>query len=90
MRKTAVAKSHRVAGDDLRPEYHFDYRKARPNRFAGRVDKSRLVVALDPDISEVFTTPEAVNATLRALITAMSPTTKPKAVRRSTPRTAKK
>jgi hypothetical protein len=90
MRKTAAAKSHRVAGDDLRPEYRFDYSKARPNRFAGRRDKSRLVIALDPDISEVFTTPESVNRTLRALITAMPGITKPKAVRRSTSRTVKK
>jgi hypothetical protein len=30
-----------------------------------------LVVVLDPDVAEVFTTPEAVNKALRALITAM-------------------
>jgi len=44
------------AADDLRPEYSFDYRKARLNRFAGQVDKSQVVVMLDPDVSEVFTT----------------------------------
>ncbi len=42
--------------------------KARPNRFSGKMDKGRVVVVLDPDISEVFTTPESVNAMLRALI----------------------
>jgi hypothetical protein len=57
----------------MQPEYRFDYRKARPNRFAGRIDQSRVVVVLDPDVSEVFTTPESVNAILRALIEHMPP-----------------
>ncbi len=48
--------------------------KARPNRFAGRVDPDRIVVALDPDVSKVFTTPESVNAVLRALIEVMPET----------------
>ncbi len=55
----------------MRSEYQFDYRKARKNRFAGRVDKSRLVVVLDPDIAQVFTTPDSVNKVLRALIANM-------------------
>ena len=54
--------------DELRPEYELDYRKAQPNRFAGRIDPDRLVVILDPDVSKVFTTPESVNVALRALI----------------------
>jgi hypothetical protein len=57
--------------NEMRPEYHFDYSKARPNRFAGRIGKERLVVVLDPDISAVFTTPESVKAVLRALIATM-------------------
>jgi hypothetical protein len=57
--------------DELRPEYDFDYAQARPNRFAGRGQVDRVVVALDPDVSEVFKTPESVNAVLRALIEAM-------------------
>ncbi len=81
MRKTPT-KSHPSEVDDMRPEYTFDYRTARPNRFAGRVDTSRLVVVLDPDISEVFATPESVNAVLRALISTM-PTTKSKRGRKS-------
>ena len=74
----------------MRSEYSFDYRKARPNRFAGRIDKSHLVVTLDPDISEVFTTPESVNAVLRALIATMPKMTKPKVVRKSSSKEAKK
>jgi hypothetical protein len=71
MKKTKTADIRVQASDDLRPEYEFDYRKARPNRFAGRGDGERLVVTLDPDVSKVFTTPESVNTALRALIEAM-------------------
>jgi hypothetical protein len=72
--------------DELQPEYAFDYRQARPNRFAGRVDPGRVVVALDPDVSKVFTTPESVNTALRALIEAMpkaKSNRRPKAVKSS-------
>ena len=65
-------------GDDLLREYNFDYRTARPNRFAAEnllADGSRIVV-LEPDVARVFTTPESVNAILRALIATMpAPTT---------------
>ncbi len=71
MKKTKATDTQVQGSDDLRPEYEFDYRKARPNRFAGRVDPDRLVVALDPDVSKVFTTPESVNTVLRALIEVM-------------------
>ena len=74
MKTTSTPKLEQSAADELRPEYNFDYRKARPNRFAGQIDKSQVVVMLDADISEVFTTPESVNAILRALIKTM-PTT---------------
>lgn len=54
--------------DDLLPEYRFDYRNAKPNRFAGDKANKRLEVILDEDVAEVFTTPESVNKALRALI----------------------
>ena len=76
MKKKPSRKSERPAADQLRDEYQFDYSKAKPNRFASRVDPSRVVVALDPDVSEVFTTPDAVNKALRALIEAMPTTTR--------------
>jgi hypothetical protein len=55
---------------DLRPEYSFDYTKAKANRFAGRM-ADRTVVVLDPEVAEVFTTPDSVNTALRALISAL-------------------
>ena len=75
MKKVPARKTRRRPSDNLRAEYEFDYSKAKPNRFASRTDKSRVLVALDPDVSAVFRTPEAVNKVLRALIDAM-PTAK--------------
>jgi hypothetical protein len=83
MKKRHKTKSTANTSDDLLPEYHFDYRKARPNRFAERVYKDRRVVILDPDISKIFWTSEAVNAILRALIKAMPKPAKVKASRKS-------
>lgn len=63
----------------MQSEYSFDYSKGKPNRFAGRISKERLVVLLDPEVSEVFTTPESVNTVLRALVTALPEISKRKA-----------
>jgi len=82
MKKTPTSKTRKSASDTMRSEYRFDYRKARPNRFAGRSKAERLVVVLDPDIAQVFTTPESVNTVLRALITTMPPATKQKVTAR--------
>ena len=71
MKTTSNPKRRTTEADALQKEYEFDYSKARPNRFAGKIDKSQVVVLLDPDISEVFTTSESVNAVLRALIETM-------------------
>ena len=57
--------------DDMLPEYRFDYSKAKPNRFAARIKKGSRPVVLDPDVAAVFSTPESVNAVLRALIATM-------------------
>jgi hypothetical protein len=70
MKKTQEPKPHKVS-DEMAEEYHFDYHAARPNRFAKTMEEDPLVVMLDKDVAEVFTTPEAVNKALRALIEAM-------------------
>ena len=57
--------------DDLRPEYHYDYRKAKPNRFAANVKKGGRLIVLEPEIAEVFHDSKDVNAALKALISAM-------------------
>ena len=88
MKTTPVPEQEPKAADELRSEYSFDYRKARPNRFAGQVDQSQVVVMLDPDVSEIFTTPESVNSVLRALISTM-PATRTKPARRSSSQSAR-
>ena len=76
MKKTSTSKSRQKRSDDLQPEYDFDYRKAKPNRFAGRIAKDRLVVLLDPEVSKVFADSESVNAALRQLMTTLPKNTK--------------
>jgi hypothetical protein len=73
MKNNSSSESTGTPDDDLEPEYRFDYRKAKPNRFAAAGGR---VVVLDEDIAKVFTTPEAVNRALRAFIEAMPPATK--------------
>jgi len=55
----------------MAPEYRFDYRKAKPNRFAKRMKTEPLIVMIEPDIAKVFKTSDQVNKALRALISAM-------------------
>jgi hypothetical protein len=86
MKRMNLAKSRDTASDDMRPEYDFDYRKARPNRFAERVRKDHRVVILDPDISKIFPTSESVNSVLRALITTMPKRGRAKPSRKSSSR----
>ncbi len=78
MKKAPASKSAAATTDQLRDEYHFDYAKAKPNRFASRAVHAQLVVALDEDVSSIFSTPEAVNKALRAFIQAMPRQSPPK------------
>ena len=68
MKKASTSAPSEPDQDDLLPEYRFDYRRAKPNRFAGEGSKREVSVLLDEDVAEVFTTPESVNKALRALI----------------------
>lgn len=58
--------------DEMSSEYHFDYKKAKPNRFSPPNQQQQTkIVVLDEDVARVFTTSNAVNKVLRALIEAM-------------------
>ena len=57
--------------DELRDEYQFDYRQAKPNRFAAALRKGGRLVVLDPEVAAEFPDSGAVNALLRALLQAM-------------------
>jgi len=76
MKKTSISKPPNLEGivtepDDMLAEYDFDYRKARPNRYAAQIESGSVLVVLEPDIAQIFKTSEAVNQVLRALITTM-------------------
>jgi hypothetical protein len=77
MKKTKVFEGSSTGPDDLRPEYDLDYTRSRPNRFARKVNRDRMLVLLDADVSKVFKSPEEVNRVLRALIEAMPPSSRP-------------
>lgn len=71
MKRIPSPKKSNGRSDELQPEYRFDYRTARPNRFAARYKAGSRVVLPDPDIAKAFITPESVNAVLRALLDTM-------------------
>jgi len=65
------------ADDEMRAEYEIDYHKARSNRFAAHLQEGGRLIVLEPDVAAVFTTNEAVNTLLRALIHALPPQQSP-------------
>ena len=76
MKKIATSRRRPHKANEMSAEYRLGYKEARPNRFAGRIDRERLVVVIEKDVSEVFSTPEYVNTALRALISALPKTSK--------------
>ena len=71
MKKAPPLRQRRTAEREMRSEYRFDYGKARPNRFAGRVPEDAIAVVLDPEVTSVFGSSESVNALLRSVIKAI-------------------
>lgn len=55
----------------MRAEYGFDYSEAKPNRFAGRMNRGVVAVVLEPDVASVFGSSAKVNALLRSVISAL-------------------
>jgi hypothetical protein len=71
MKRTSSPKAKRSRSNGFQAEYQFDYSKAKPNRFAGRVCPGSMAVLLDPDVARVFRDAESVNTVLRALLATM-------------------
>jgi hypothetical protein len=71
MKKTSVRNKTREVSEDMRSEYDFDYKKAKPNRFAKQMRAGTIAVVLDPNVAAVFTSSEAVNNLLRSVIAAL-------------------
>ncbi len=55
----------RREADEMLPEY--DFSRARPNKYAARYAKDRIVITLDPDVAAVFPGAKEANEALRAL-----------------------
>lgn len=77
MKKASTRKKAPPVGEEMRREYRFDYRKAKPNRFAGQMRKGTIAVVLEPDVAAVFKSSESVNALLRSVIAALPAETEP-------------
>jgi hypothetical protein len=75
MKKTSTRKKKARPREMMRPEYRFDYSKAKPNRFATKMAEGAIAIVLEPDVAAVFQSADAVNALLRSVISAM-PTSK--------------
>ena len=82
MKRHGTRKRPRRTKDEMRVEYRFDYAKAKPNRFTGRIKNGAVAVILDPDVAAVFRSSEKVNALLRSVI-AMLPGRGPKRAKAS-------
>ena len=79
----------RSEADELRPEYDFDYSKARPNPYAARLKGHSVAVLLAPDVAPSFPTADSVNDILRAVINAVArPTRRPARLKAQHPRKA--
>ncbi len=74
MKKTSTYS--RPTRSEMRGEYRFDYRRARPNRFAPHLKGKVVAVVLDPDVASVFGSSQTVNALLRSVIKALPKQTK--------------
>ncbi len=78
MKNMSTPKNNKV--QEMASEYRFDYKKAKPNRFAKKMNTADpIIVILDADVAKVFKSTEEVNTALRALISAM-PSKKSKAI----------
>ncbi len=71
MKKMSGRKKPHTVRDAMRKEYRFDYRRAKPNRFAEKMTEGVVAVILEPDVAAIFRSSEAVNALLRSVIAAM-------------------
>jgi hypothetical protein len=64
-------KAIRDVTEDLRPEYSFDYSKAKKNPYASQLKGRKVAVVLEPDVALAFPSSKAVNRQLRAVVAAV-------------------
>ena len=63
--KAKRAPGRSIEADEPLPEYEFKH--ARPNKYASRYAQGSVIVTLDPDVAEVFPGSAEANEALRAL-----------------------
>jgi uncharacterized DUF497 family protein len=63
-------RNRRRDSSEIRPEYQFDYSRAKPNRFASSMNPPVIAVILDSDVAGVFDSSAKVNAQLRSAMSA--------------------
>ena len=66
-----ASKAVRDSSDELRPEYVFDYTKAKANPYAARLKGRTVAIVLEPDVAAAFPSSKAVNSQLRAVVAAV-------------------
>lgn len=54
---------------EMQDEYQFDYSKAKPNRFAKKLNNDHILVTIDNDLSLIFNDENKVNKALRNYLT---------------------
>lgn len=68
---------------EMRPEYRFDYSRAKPNPYAARLGRDTVTVVLDPDVAAVFSSSESVNTFLRSVIAVLPAQPKRRSTKRA-------
>ena len=68
---------------EMRPEYRFDYSRAKPNPYAARLARATVTVVLDPDVAAVFSSSESVNTFLRSVIAVLPAPPKRRSTKRA-------
>jgi hypothetical protein len=63
--KSKGREAGRAELDEILPEY--DFRRARPNKYASRYAVGSMVVVLEPDVAAAFPSAGQANDALRAL-----------------------
>lgn len=76
MKRTSAHEKSGTQPEDMRREYRFDYKKAKPNRFADHMGAGTIAVVLDADVAAVFKTSESVNTLLRSVISTLPENTR--------------
>ncbi|HUB34098.1 MAG TPA: hypothetical protein VMA31_13750 [Bryobacteraceae bacterium] len=79
-----MKKAERQRPDELRAEYDFSKMKSGVRgKYAARYREGTNLVRLDPDVARAFPSDEAVNETLRAVLTLTQALPQPKRRRKS-------